>query len=138
MKKNYVFVLAGLSFSLLASGCFAEEYLFDLAAKSPYKKAYAEMLIYPSWISEAKGVSTPLEKIVVQGKNYTVGHMCKPHDCADNQLTVVFSADGKKSWGLLATRASDGKTFNKYFLGGPDSMIERLLNKSFSDSNPED
>lgn len=99
MKINYASVLAGLSFSVLASGCFAEEYLFDLATKAPYKKAYAEMLAYPTWISEAQGVSTPTEKIAVQGKSYTLGHMCKPHDCADNQLSVVFTADGKKSWG---------------------------------------
>jgi hypothetical protein len=138
MKKNYVLVLAGLSFSVLASGCFAEEYLFDLATKAPYKKAYAEMLAYPTWISEAQGVSTPTEKIVVQGKSYTLGHMCKPHDCADNQLSVVFTADGKKSWGLLAIRAPDGKTFNKYYLGNPDSVIEKLLSKSFSDNNPQD
>ena len=64
--------------------------------------------------------------------------MCKPHDCADNQLSVVFNADGTKSWGLLATRSADGEAFNKQLLGNPDSVVEGLLNKSFSDNNPED
>ena len=123
---------------LIATGASAEQYLPEIASKAPYKKAYAEMLSFPSWVSKAQGAASPVERVSVEGKSFTVGYMCKPHDCADNQLSVVFSADGTKSWGLLATRSVDGKAFNKQLLGNPDSVIEGLLNKSFSDNNPED
>ena len=123
---------------LIATGASAEQYLPEIASKAPYKKAYAEMLSFPSWVSKAQGAASPVERVSVEGKSFTVGYMCKPHDCADNQLSVVFSADGTKSWGLLATRSEDGKAFNKQLLGNPDSVIEGLLNKSFSDNNPED
>ena len=138
MKKARLSILAGFSLMLIATGASAEQYLPEIASKAPYKKAYAEMLSFPSWVSKAQGTASPVERVSVEGKSFTVGHMCKPHDCADNQLSVVFNADGTKSWGLLATRSADGEAFNKQLLGNPDSVIEGLLNKSFSDNNPED
>ena len=138
MKKARLSILAGFSLMLIATGASAEQYLPEIASKAPYKKAYAEMLSFPSWVSKAQGAASPVERVSVEGKSFTVGHMCKPHDCADNQLSVVFNADGTKSWGLLATRSVDGKAFNKQLLGNPDSVVEGLLNKSFSDNNPED
>ena len=131
-------MLAGSSLMLIAASASAEQYLPEIASKAPYKKAYAEMLSFPSWVSKAQGTASPVEKITTDGKSFTIGHMCKPHDCADNQLTVVFNADGTKSWGLLATRSADGEAFSKQWLGNPDSAVQALLNKSFSDNNPED
>ena len=138
MKKARLSILAGSCMMLIAAGASAEQYLPELASKTPYKKAYAEMLSFPGWVSKAQGTASPVERVSVEGKSFTVGHMCKPHDCADNQLSVVFNADGTKSWGLLATRSADGKAFNKQVLGNPDKVVEGLLNKSFSDNNPED
>ncbi len=138
MKKARLSILAGSCMMLIAAGASAEQYLPELASKTPYKKAYAEMLSFPSWVSKAQGTASPVERVSVEGKSFTVGHMCKPHDCADNQLSVVFNADGTKSWGLLATRSADAEAFNKQLLGNPDSVVEGLLNKSFSDNNPED
>ncbi|WP_097304047.1 Ivy family c-type lysozyme inhibitor [Pseudomonas chlororaphis] len=138
MRKSHFVLLAALPLSLMASAASAEQYLFEIADKAPYKQAYAEMLAFPSWVSEAKGTATPIENVSVDGKSFTMGKMCKPHDCLDNQLFVVFSADGKKSWGLLVTRAEDGKAFNKQFLGNPDNVVTTLLNKSFAKGNPED
>lgn len=138
MKKTPLSILIGTSLMLIAASATAEQYLFDIANKAPYKQAYAEMLSFPSWVSKAQGTASPVKDVMADGKTFTVGHMCKPHDCADNQLSVVFSADGKKSWGLLATRSADGKAFNKQLLGNPDSVVDGLLNESFSENNPED
>ncbi|NWD34125.1 lysozyme inhibitor [Pseudomonas reactans] len=138
MKKLSLSIVAGASLMVMASGAFAEQYLPEIASKAPYKKAYAEMLSFPSWVSKAQGTASPVEKVSADGKSFTVGHMCKPHDCADNQLIVVFNADGTKSWGLLATRSAEGEAFNKQVLGDPDSVVQGLLSKSFSDNNPED
>lgn len=138
MKKTPLSILIGTSLMLIAASATAEQYLFDIANKAPYKQAYAEMLSFPSWVSKAQGTASPVKEVMADGKTFTVGHMCKPHDCADNQLSVVFSADGKKSWGLLATRSADGKAFSKQLLGNPDSVVEGLLNESFSENNPED
>lgn len=41
--------------------------------------------------------------------------MCKPRDCEDNQIFVMFSADGNRAWGLLL---KDQKI--ERFFGNPD------------------
>ncbi len=138
MKILSLSMLAGASMMLVSEGVWAEQYLPEIASKAPYKKAYAEMLSYPSWVSKAQGTASPVETVSADGKRFTVGHMCKPHNCADNQLIVVFNADGTKSWGLLATRPAEGEAFSKQLLGDPDSVVQGLLNKSFADNNPED
>lgn len=136
MTVNHFAVLAGASLLLIASAASAEQYLPEIISKDPYKNAYAKMLSFPSWVSKAQGTATPVERVSVGGKTFIVGHMCKPHDCANNQLSVVFSEHGHKSWGLLATRSADGETFTKQLLGDPDSSVKELLNKSFSENNP--
>lgn len=136
MKVKHFAVLTGASLLLIVTTASAEQYLPEIISKDPYKNAYAEMLSFPSWVSKAQGTATPVENVSVGGKTFIVGHMCKPHDCANNQLSVVFSEHGQKSWGLLATRSADGKTFIKQLLGNPDSIVEELLDKSFSENNP--
>lgn len=136
MRANHLAVITGVSLFLIASAASAEQYLPEIISKDPYKNAYAQMLSFPDWVSKAQGTATPVEKVSAGGKSFLVGHMCKPHDCANNQLSVVFSANGKKSWGLLATRSADEEAFTKQVLGNPDSIVEGLLNKSFSDNNP--
>ncbi|MCB2254438.1 inhibitor of vertebrate lysozyme family protein [Pseudomonas chlororaphis] len=138
MRANGFVLLAGLSLSLMAAAASAEQYLPELVSKAPYKQAYAQMLAFPSWVSKAEGTATPVEKVSAGGKSFTVGHMCKPHDCADHQLIVVFSADGQQSWGLLASRSADAKAFDKQWLGNPDNVVQALLNQSFSEHNPDD
>lgn len=138
MKNTARSMLVGVSLLLVAGTACAQQYLPEIAAKAPYKKAYAQMLSFPAWVSKAQGTATPVEQVSADGKNYTVGHMCKPHDCADNQMIVVFNADGTQSWGLLATRSAEGAEFDKQWLGNPDKVVEGLLNKSFADHNPED
>lgn len=136
MEVNNFAVLIGASLLLIVTTASAEQYLPEIISKAPYKNAYAEMLSFPSWVNKAQGTATPVERVSAGGKTFIVGHMCKPHDCANNQLSVVFSEHGQKSWGLLATRSSDGETFIKQLLGNPDSIVEELLNKSFSENNP--
>ncbi|WP_110951292.1 Ivy family c-type lysozyme inhibitor [Pseudomonas bohemica] len=138
MSKLCFSALVAVPMVLIATVASADQYLPEIASKAPYKKAYTEMLAFPDWVAKARGTATPVEKVSVDGKDFTVGHMCKPHDCADNQLIVVFSGDGKKSWGLIATRKAEAKGFNKYLLGDPDSVVEGLLNKAFSDHNPDE
>lgn len=138
MKKHCLNAMTGLALIVLASNCLAEQYLFDLATKAPYKKAYEQMLAYPGWITKAQGVSTPMQTVEAEGKRYTVGIMCEPHNCANHQMTVAFSADGKRSWGLLANRTTADDDFDKQWLGDPDAAVQQLLNNAFADNNPQD
>ncbi|MQU04708.1 lysozyme inhibitor [Pseudomonas helleri] len=132
--------LAYVGASLLSGVANAQtpQYLFDVTGKSPYKQAYQDMLAFPEWVRTGQGTSTPLQEVVIDGQKYTLGQMCKPHDCADNQLIVIFSPDKKKAWGLLATRSTDGQSFNTQLLGAPEAAIKEYLNKTLAENNPED
>ncbi len=55
MKKARLSILAGSCMMLIAAGASAEQYLPELASKTPYKKAYAEMLSFPSWGQQSPG-----------------------------------------------------------------------------------
>ena len=43
MKKARLSILAGSCMMLIAAGASAEQYLPELASKTPYKKAYAQL-----------------------------------------------------------------------------------------------
>ena len=138
MKNFMALTLIGASTAFMFSNALADQYLFDIASKEPYKKAYQAMFTFPDWVRSGQGTSSPVEDVVLGGETYTLGQMCKPHDCADNQFIVVFNPDKTKAWGLLATRTSDGSSFNTQVLGEPDSAIRDLLNKTLTDNNPQD
>ncbi|MFP3517035.1 Ivy family c-type lysozyme inhibitor [Pseudomonas sp. SIMBA_077] len=138
MKTLMAWAFVGASATFSFSAAQAAEYLFDVTDKSPYKEAYQKMLAFPDWVSSGQGTSSPLQEVELEGQKYTLGQMCKPHDCGDNQLVVVFSPDKKQAWGLLATRSTDDRSFNTQLLGAPDSAIKDLLTKTLDENNPAD
>ena len=76
----------------------AGPYLFDLLKQKPYLAAWNAMLSgagVPAWVKNyAKtfdGPSSPSKDVPIQGKVYTLGWVCKAHDCGDNQLHVLFA-----------------------------------------------
>lgn len=138
MKTFMALTFVGVSTTLMVSDALADQYLFDIASKEPYKKAYQAMFTFPDWVRSGQGTSSPVEEVLIGGDTYTLGQMCKPHDCADNQFIVVFSPDKTKAWGLLATRSADDRSFNTQVLGEPDSAIRDFLDKTLADNNPED
>jgi hypothetical protein len=119
-----------LTLLLLAPGFAAEDgpYLFDLLKQPPYLAAWNGMLkgaSLPGWVkSYAKsfdGPSAPSKTVTVGGKAYTLGWVCKAHDCGDNQLHVLFAPRANQAWGLLTTSG------RQQWLGGPDAEIQAAI-----------
>ncbi|GBQ26622.1 lysozyme inhibitor [Gluconacetobacter azotocaptans] len=109
----------------------------DLLLSAPYRQAYAAMVRYPDWIRRGHATSTPSTQVTMDGKTYTIGHLCKPHDCANNQLDIVFAPGGASAWGLLHTRADEQQPFLQSWLGAPDAKIQALLNRAYAANNPD-
>lgn len=133
MKKLPTMLLA-LCF---ASPAFAQstQTTADLVKSVKYRHAYQTMTELPGWVTKASAVSVSTETLTQDGKNYLVGHLCKPHDCADHQLDVVFSEDGKATWGLLSRYY--GKTLYQIPLGEPNTETLAVLVTSFHKHNPD-
>ena len=106
-------------------------YLFDLLKQKPYLVAWNAMLAgasVPAWVKNyAKtfdGPSSPSKDVPIHDKVYTLGWVCKAHDCGDNQLHVLFAPDAAQAWGLLTTSGQ------QQWLGNPDAAIQAAINSN--------
>lgn len=103
--------------------------LGDLLKKPDYFQAWETMLSSdgsPDWVTEYTGTldgpPVPNIPVTIDGETYTLGFTCKPNECEDNQLYVLFAPDGSKAWALMAT-ASTGVVW----LGYPDDRIQTAI-----------
>ncbi|MBN3866702.1 Ivy family c-type lysozyme inhibitor [Gluconobacter kondonii] len=108
----------------------------DLANTQGFRQAYQAMVTLPSWVMTAHATSVPVSDFSIGGKTYLLGHMCRQHDCAAEQLEVVFAKDHSAAWGLLSIKR-DGP-LKQTFLGAPDAEMQKVLLKAYQDNNPAD
>lgn len=88
----------------------------------------------PAWVRSGQGTSAPPQTLSWQGKDYLVGSVCQPHNCGNQQLFVVFSADRRHAWGLRvmlpdseAAMLHPSRYARFQWLGKPDKTIQALL-----------
>jgi hypothetical protein len=53
------------------------------------------------WIAGLSGPSPPLRQVEAGGTRYWLGASCKPHDCGDNNLVLLWDEAGRKVHGLV-------------------------------------
>jgi len=104
--------------------------LGDLLKRPAYFEAWQALLgseTPPDWVTEytatLDGPPVPHIRATLDGHAGTLGVTCKPNECEDNQLYVLFAPDGSKAWALMAT-ASAGIIW----LGYPDERIQTAIN----------
>lgn len=107
----------------------------EFAAQPQFAPAYHAMSTLPSWISELKATSVPVEKTTIDGKPYLLGHLCKPHDCAAYQMEVLFTPDGHKAWGFLSVK-TQGSLYQMP-LGDPSAAVLGALKAAYHTNNPD-
>lgn len=108
----------------------------ELTGKDGFRQAYQAMLTFPSWVTTARATSVPVSNFSLDGKSYIMGHMCRPHNCAAEQLEVVFAKDHSAAWGLLSIKGET--SLKQSFLGAPDAAMQKALLKAYKDNNPSD
>lgn len=65
--------------------------LADPKFKSAYYKALGA-LVNESWLAKLDGPSPTNKKVKVAGTEYLLAGACKDHDCADNNIALLYSA----------------------------------------------
>lgn len=103
--------------------------LGDLLKAPKYIYAWQTMMAGetpPEWVrsytATHDGPPTPTIAVPLSGESYTLGFTCKPNDCEDNQLYVLFAPEGRDAWALLA---SPGAGIS--WLGKPDQRIQDAI-----------
>ncbi|NHO31863.1 Ivy family c-type lysozyme inhibitor [Acetobacter fallax] len=127
-------------FSALLALCLATPALADgaytaeIAHQPKFAPAWRSMVTLPAWVTGPAATSVPTTSVTIGGTPYLSGHLCQPHNCADAQMEVIFSADGAKSWGLLSRRR--GGRLYQMPLGEPDEAVLGAMEASWQRNNP--
>jgi hypothetical protein len=102
--------------------------LADLMKQPANRAAWYAMFageMPPQWVDDygktLDGPPTPSIAVEANGETYTLGFTCKPNECGDNQLFVLFSPSGAKAWGLLQTGNE------KKWFGAPDKNVQDAI-----------
>lgn len=119
----------------LSAAAANQTYLTD-AIKSPsYLRSLTNLLKsagkLPSWtrqVLKTSGdyVGTPVAYSTIDGIRYELFYACKPHDCADNAMELMFAPRGAKVW---AAMVEDGKSV--IYLGSPSAAQQAVLKEAF-------
>lgn len=125
---------AFIATSFTASPCLAaaEVYPVDVPKKysvsySAYKKILPKSWHNAAWVYKLEGTAEPVRTIDFSGRKFVLGHVCKPHDCADNQLTFLLAVDGSAAY---AQANSLDLTHGKdVIVGKPDAEAKKILAK---------
>lgn len=113
-----------------------EPYLFDIIKKPAYARALSTLFDgsgkLPDWTREMRKprgnyVASPATRAAAAGVTYEMFHACKPHDCKDNQMVVMFAPNGAQAWGALQEAGKPALYF-----GLPSAAQQGALKGEFS------
>lgn len=115
----------------IGAACADEAYLFDALKKPAYRKAWNAMLTgeknIPDWLitfgKGGPGVAGPLKPVTVEGRMMQSSTVCKPHDCAGNELHIFFSSDTSSA---VAVLTMEGR---RRYLGTPTPAQRAALDR---------
>jgi hypothetical protein len=109
----------------------ADTYLGDAIKTPSYSRAVTNLLkgsgSLPSstrQVLSTRGdyVGSTVDHVTVEGIRYELYHACKPHDCGDNALEVMFAPNGAQAWGALK---ENGNSIS--YLGAPSPAQQSAL-----------
>jgi hypothetical protein len=116
--------------STAVSAKFTDDYPQDMIKKYPktisaYKKLMPQKWAKIDWVYSLNGVAGIVHPITIEGKKFFWGHVCKPHDCADNGVSYLLSADGSTGYALVnSIELTQGK---ELVLGNPGEAQLKIL-----------
>jgi len=104
----------------------AERMLLDPQFRSAYLRALGP-LSKERWLARLEGPRPPTRQVHIEGVDYTLVAVCKPHDCADHNSALLYAANASAEQGSLYGKVyQDGKSI---MIGDPPPSIAAALNK---------
>lgn len=96
--------------------------LLDPKAKAAYMKALGP-LARVSWLASLDGPSPQNKAVKVAGADYVLAISCKNHDCAENNLVLLYSASKGVAYGKVVQRG------RSTLIGAPPPQVSSELEK---------
>lgn len=94
----------------------------DARFKAAYDRALGARAREP-WIEQMVGQETEPKTVQLGGSPYRLYEECKPHDCAENNLVLLYSADRGVAYGRLRDRGQ------LRWLGNPPAALAGEIDK---------
>ena len=83
-----------------------------------------------SWLYRLDGVTLSIDEgMMIGGIPFIRVYGCKPHDCGDEQVSLVFSTDGKI--GAIKVRSLELTGGKPIFFGSDDPALRRIVDRDF-------
>ncbi len=98
----------------------------DLLADPRFKSLYFKALgtrAQERWLATLDGPSPPVKKLAVSGTEYLFASSCKPHDCAEHNTVLLYSAARAVVYGKLFERG------RSTLIGAPPPDVARELER---------
>lgn len=102
----------------------------DLLKDARFKAAYTRALgalAGERWIARMEGPAPQLRPVALAGTAYTLAATCKPHDCSDHNLIVLWNEPQGQLVGLVHQRG------RQTLLGAPSPAATRALEKLWNE-----
>jgi hypothetical protein len=98
----------------------------DLLRNPKFRAAYFKALGPKSkegWLTTLDGPAQPLKRVRVGGAEYIMASVCKPHDCADNNTVLLYSALNGAVYGKIFDRR------RATLIGAPPAAVATELDR---------
>jgi len=98
----------------------------DLLKDAKFKSAYYKALgakVKESWLAALDGPSPPNKKIKIGSAEYVFASTCKNHDCADNNVVLLYSAAQGAVYGKVVERR------RSTLIGAPPTAVASELDR---------
>jgi Inhibitor of vertebrate lysozyme (Ivy) len=85
---------------------------------------------HAAWLYRLDGVTLSIDEgMMIGGVPFIRVYGCKPHDCGGEQVSLVFSTDGKI--GAVKVRSLELTGGEPVFFGSEDPALRRIVDRDF-------
>ena len=127
--------LVAISLACCGTPASAIDFIQDLAKGYPTLFRNYQAMLPPefreaSWLYQLDGVTLSIDEgMMIGGVPFIRVYGCKPHDCGDEQVSLVFSTDGKT--GAIKVRSKELTEGRAAFFGSSDPALRRIVDRDF-------
>jgi hypothetical protein len=127
--------LVAIGLACCSTPALAIDFIQDLAKAYPtlfrnYQKMLPAEYQDASWLYKLDGVTLSIDEgMMIGGVPFIRVYGCKPHDCGDEQVSLVFSTDGKT--GAIKVRSKELTEGKATFFGSDNPALRRIIDRDF-------
>jgi hypothetical protein len=113
----------------------ALDFIQDLARGYPtlfrnYQAMLPKEFAAATWLYRLDGITLSIDEgMMIEGVPFIRVYGCKPHACGDEQVSLIFSTDGKT--GAVKVRSVELTAGKPVFFGSDDSVLRRIIDRDF-------